>query len=467
MGSRKILVPVAALLVAMGCDEDDVLGDGTVVGRVEATTQPFADLAPLASAGRAPLAFATRASLAFAPRAPAAAPRFQVGPGTQAATAVIGRFDSDGDLRGLASGDVGADARFRVTGVPAGRTRLIAEVRDASGDAIGRSIIHVGPDEGGVVPVAAINGETTAEANVFAALIEGGVSQNRIATPDLAAKLEFANDGEAREAAVSTAEIAALATAFLAAQTAFLDALGRFQAGVDAGDLQRAGAEAATNFARQRDEGVDERQAELAFLAALAEGYADARLSFEAQAIAGSSAIAAAVAATADESAELTLLRGAGTQMGAARALLAIVALTGLGGTTADAQAVSEAFVALDTVAGAAMTASAVLAAFDAFQAALLETFTEVATARLGLSATVVANLIQAISVAPFQATLAADLAAATDVTAIVNAYLAFYDALRDLVVDTLTTAGVPSADAELAADVFVAAESGLAAIFP
>ncbi|HEY8377612.1 MAG TPA: hypothetical protein VIK91_14050, partial [Nannocystis sp.] len=96
-----------------------------------------------------------------------------------------------------------------------------------------------------------------------------------------------------------------------------------------------------------------------------------------------------------------------------------------------------------------------------------LQTFATVATARLGLSAATLTNLIQAAGSAPFQAALAADLSAATDIAAIVEAYLGFYDALRNLVVDTLTAAGVASGDADLAADVFVAADMGIAAIFP
>lgn len=467
MGRRTILIPVAALLVTLGCDEDDVVGDGTVIGRVEATTQPFAARSPAPLAARTPFARVARASLGFFRAAPAPAALRQVGPGTTAATVVIGRFARDGDLRIFVRGDVGTDARFRVNSVPAGLTRLVAEVRDESGAAIGRSIIHIGPDEGEVVPVAAINGETTAEANVLGALVAGGEPAQQFATPDLAAKLEFSSDGEARSAAVSEAEIEALAAAFRAAQAAFLQTFRRLGINVDVRFLQLAGADAALLFAAQRDEGVEERQAEQTFLAALAEGYEEAGLDFEAQAIAGSAAAAAAVAATADGSAELTLLRGTVTQMGAARALLAILALTALGGSTADAQAVSEAFVDLDNDAGAATAVAQVLAAADAFRTTLLQTFTTVATARLGLSAATVTNLIQAVGSAPFQAALAADLAAATDIAAIIEAYLGFYDALRDLVIDTLTAANVSAPNAALAADIFVAADMGIAAIFP
>src|SRR5690606_14769508 len=173
MRRGTILVPVAALVVALGCDEDDVVGDGTVIGRVDATTQPFAATVPVASAARAPFRFAARGVVALprdaTARLDAAGPVAlrQVGPGTAAATVALGRFARDGDLRVFVLGDVGADARFRVTGVPAGLTRLIAEVRDEAGAAIGRSIIHIGPGVGEVVPVAAIDGETTAEANVL------------------------------------------------------------------------------------------------------------------------------------------------------------------------------------------------------------------------------------------------------------------------------------------------------------
>lgn len=472
MRRGTILVPVAALVVALGCDEDDVVGDGTVIGRVDATTQPFAATVPVASAARAPFRFAARGVVALprdaTARLDAAGPVAlrQVGPGTAAATVAIGRFARDGDLRVFVLGDVGADARFRVTGVPAGLTRLIAEVRDEAGAAIGRSIIHIGPGVGEVVPVAAIDGETTAEANVLAALIASGTLAPRIATPDLAAKLEFSSDGEARAAAVSESAIQALAAAFLAAQTAFLETFRRFGSNADAGDLQIGGAAAALLYAALRDQGVDEPRAEQSFLSALAEGYDDIGLGFEPQSVAGSAAAAAGVAATADASARLTLLRGATTQMAAARALLAILALTALGASTADAQLVSEAFVDFDADAGAATSVAGVLAAAEAFRDALLAVFTTVATTRLGLSASVVANLIQSAETAPFQAALAASLAAATDIDDIVDAYLDFYDALRDLVVGTLTAAGLSLANAELAADVFVAADMALAAIF-
>lgn len=442
MGRFKLLVPAAILLVALGCDEDDdEIGDGTVEGRVEATTQPFANVA----------------AMKFAPQ--------QVGAGTTAETAVVGQIESDGGLEVLATGDVGSDARFTVTGVPASRTRLVAEVRDEGNDAVGRSIVHIGPDEGEVVPVAAINGETTAEANVFAELRSRGNAAGSIATPEITAKLEFADDAEARAAAVTDSEIDALADAFAAAQDAFLDGLSRFDTDVDANDLQAAGGDAAQLYAALRDDGTGQEEAEETFLEALADGYAEAGLSFEAQSQAGSAATASGVAATGDATAVLAVLRGAGTQMAAARALLAIAALTELGASSASTQVVANARTTLDADVSAATTVDDVLDAFAVFQETLLEQLEATVDAQLGIDAAEFLDLQVAVAGANLDVTLAAALAVATSTGAIVDAYINFYDALRSIVVGTLTATGIAEADAELVADVFVAADAGLDAI--
>ncbi|HEX6940996.1 MAG TPA: hypothetical protein VF158_16375 [Longimicrobiales bacterium] len=439
----KLLIPAAALLAALGCDDDDdELGDGSVVGRVEATTQPFANVVPVA----------------FAPQ--------QVGPGTTVTAAVVGAFESNGNLQVLASGDVGADARFRVNGVPALLTRLVAEVRDDSGDAVGRSIVHFGPGEGQVVPVAAINGETTAEANVFGELRARGNAAGSISTIEISAKIDFQTDALGREAAVSDVEIDALADAFTGAEAAFLEALARLGATVDAGDLQAAGDDAARLFAALRDEGTDEQEAEIAFLTALAEEYAEAGVDLDAQSQAGSAATAAGQFEAGTEISLFAILNGIGTQMGAARALLAIDALTDLGASATSTQAVANAYAQLDADLAAATSVTAILDAFDTFQDELLDVLGDVVTAQLGLSGAVFTTLVAAVENAAFQAALVAALSAATDTDAFVDAYLTFYQALRDLVVSTLTTAGVAAADAELVADVFVAADTGVDAIF-
>lgn len=440
MGCRRLWVPLTVMVALAGCDDDDDdvdIGRGSVTGRVESTTTPFAAVAP----GR----FVT-----------------QQLPATTATTAVVGRFDSDGNLTVQASADVGADARFLVNNIIANQLRLVAEVRDASDNAVGRSIVHTGPEDNQTVAVAAINGETTAEANVLAELRSRGTSSQSIATPEITAKIEFTSSAEASAAAVNTAEIDALADAFSGAQAAFIASLDLTDQDVDAQFLQLAAVGAAQLFADLRDDGTAEGASEQAFLEALAEGYAEAGLDFEAQSIAGSAASAAGFDATADASAALAVLRGAGSQMAAARALLAIDALAGLGASQASLDAVADARIALDAQLSGATTTDAVLDAFETFEAAVLAEFEEVAQAQLGLSAASLIALELAVAGADFQAALASALAAASDTDAIVDAFADFYAALRNLVVGTLTAAGVADADAQLAADVFVAAESGL-----
>ena len=213
----------------------------------------------------------------------------------EAMTVVLGDVTLSGSFRPLAEATVDAEGRFRIRGVPAGRTNLIVSARTGSGAELGRAVLLEETRGGEEHELHPIDARSTLHARTWAHIQSSGSSSAPWMGPaELALFVDF--DPElAAGLSVSQAVIAAIAEGALSAEAALTATLGAQGMEFGAEARNAAVATAAIERDRARAGGAPAASTRQNFVTAALAEWIEAGVDPEA------AAIATAAAATAIE----------------------------------------------------------------------------------------------------------------------------------------------------------------------
>ncbi len=205
----------------------------------------------------------------------ASAPAPTPGPATTATaevrTAAAGYVRGNGSFEVLAEAQVEADGRFRIEGVPAGRSDLVVQARGEGGASLGEALVWEETRSGAESAVPPITARSTTEARVEARLRATG-RLDPTTRAELA--LLMALEAGAGASATSATRIEALADALAEARAAFGAHLSTGTGGTSAQARAEASADARAAFASALSSGVDLATAHRAYVRAIASAWA-------------------------------------------------------------------------------------------------------------------------------------------------------------------------------------------------
>lgn len=439
MRYHKTSACVLVLAALSACDDDGTgPDDGTAIvrGSVEETTPP-------ASGGAA----------GSAPEVPWPAPA------TDAETVAIVQVEADGSFTELATAEVDVSASFSVEDVPAGRSDL-AVVVYVSDRAAGHVLIHERTQPGAVVTAAPINYETSVEARVYSDMRSSG--QASASSASEVALFVHMDGPDAETVVTSDAEVEALADGMAVAGATMTELYAAFGTDFDAetrGDLI---AEAAMDFAADRDGGTSLDVAHETFTDAALDALIDAGATLEATAIATGGAATTLDAVVAGRSS----VRGTVVAEAVRMNLRARERLAGSFSSSSEAAlatAIEEELASARASVGAAATVAQLGAALDAALSAVIEAAVDTTVDLVAADAApVVRAEVEASAVAALDtALLGARLESATTAEAAAAAAADYRADVRAAVDEMIEVAGSTDFDADVITSLYIAACGG------
>lgn len=256
--SALALTTALGALTVLGCGEDTTgigaEGEARIQGRVEQT-------APEAAAYPTSRSVVAGAS------------------GSVSATTVtVAEVRTNGSLNTVAEAFVQGDGSFIVEGVPTDREHLVVVARTASGNAVGRVMVHERTEAGATITTAPITYESTLGATTWAEMKASGKAG--ATSPAEVALLVHASP-TASAAVLANQEVAATAEGLFVATEAMTRVYANAGAAFDASARANAIAQAAVDFSRARFKGTSADAAHEAYLQAAVDAWVQAGKSLD------------------------------------------------------------------------------------------------------------------------------------------------------------------------------------------
>lgn len=358
--------------------------------------------------------------------------------GEEGLTVAAARVTDDGGLEGLRTATSAADGSFTVEDVPTGQAPLLVVARNASGEEVGRALIHGDVPDGGTTFAAPVNGETSVEGHVLSELRSMGIAPEAINTAEIATAIELRGQGTADQVLASTQNLTALAEGVRDYQDIYTEVLSQLGISLDAGARGEAALQAALAYAEARLTGAEERAAEDERNQAIADAYRDAGAGDEAQVQASSAAGTGLTRAAEEvpEEARLDIARAATDVNLLARERQVEAALASLDLPTNSAGEAKAAIQrAQDAIDGAE--------SLEELESRVQEGMDRAASAvEGGLSSRLPPQARDAVDSAfgdlPGEADLESRLQTAQDASAVAESYVSFFSDLRDQVLSAV-----------------------------